>query len=135
MSANNRRIRRVIVELLWNYGAMTKEAVADLLSKEKNVRAIPSQHSLSALLSKNSQIVSVGSEKVENAVGASASHLVYDIDRNLIRVKEDIMYTRSPTVMTPSERIRASKCSCGKIRIMPENSNICLHCIRTPKKS
>ncbi len=64
MSANNRRIRRVIVELLWNYGAMTKEAVADLLSKEKNVRAIPSQHSLSALLSKNSQIVSVGSEKV-----------------------------------------------------------------------
>ena len=104
MSANNRRVRRLIVDLLWEFGEMTKEEMAEKLTTKKNVRTVPSPHSLSALLSKNPQIIAVGSEKVENAVGIKASHLVYDIDRNLIHNREEIVYTRSPTVMTPKQK-------------------------------
>jgi len=130
MSANNKRVRRIIVDILWEHGAMTKEGMAAMLSKTKNIRTVPSPHSLSALLSKNPQITQVGSTKVENAVGTTAKHLVYDVDRELIRCKEDIMLTRSPTVMTPSQMEQSQQCSCGKIRIFPPNETRCLHCIR-----
>ena len=122
MSANNRRVRRFIVEILWEYGPLTKEGVAEKLSSLKNVRAVPSPHSLSALLSKNPQIISVGSEKVENAVGVKASHLLYDIDREVIQSRDDIVYTRSPTVMTPKQKRIAQQCTCGRIRIFPPDS-------------
>ena len=109
---------------------MTKEAVAQRLSSDKNVRAVPSPHSLSALLSKNPQIVAVGSEKVENAVGLKASHLIYDINRELIKSEEDIVYSRTPTVMTPTQRRQAEQCTCGRIRVFPPDSKVCLHCVR-----
>ena len=109
---------------------MTKEGVAQKLSSEKNVRAVPSPHSLSALLSKNPQIIPVGSEMVENAVGVKAKHLVYDIDRTLIQHRDEIVYTRSPTVMTPKQRAVAEQCECGKIRVFPPESKVCLHCLR-----
>lgn len=130
MSANNRRVRRFIVEILWEYGPLTKEGVAEKLSSLKNVRAVPSPHSLSALLSKNPQIISVGSEKVENAVGIKASHLLYDIDREVIQSRDDIVYTRSPTVMTPKQKTTAQQCTCGRIRIFPPDSEMCLPCLR-----
>lgn len=133
MSANNRRVRRFIVEILWEHGPLTKEGVAEKLSILKNVRAVPSPHSLSALLSKNPQIIAVGSEKVENAVGVKASHLLYDIDREVIRTLEDIVYTRSPTVMTPRQRAQAQQCSCGRIRVFPPESKMCLPCLRKPQ--
>jgi hypothetical protein len=130
MSANNRRVRRLIVDLLWEFGEMTKEEMAEKLTTKKNVRTVPSPHSLSALLSKNPQIVAVGSEKVENAVGIKASHLVYDIDRNLIQKREEIVYTRSPTVMTPKQKQEAIMCGCGRIRVFPPGYAKCLHCVR-----
>lgn len=130
MSANNKRVRRIIVDILWEYGAMTKEGMASMLSTTKNVRTVPSPHSLSALLSKNPQIVQVGSTKVENAVGIKAYHLLYDINREVIRCKEDIMLTRSPTVMTPVQMEQSQQCICGKIRIFPVNETKCLHCLR-----
>ena len=95
---------------------MTKEGVAQILNSEKNVRAVPSPHSLSALLSKNPQIIVVGSEMVENAVGTKAKHLVYDIDRTLIQHRDEIVYTRSPTVMTPKQKRRLKKLMTGMLR-------------------
>ena len=130
MSANNRRVRQAIVEILWEHGPLTKEGVAEKLSSLKNVRAVPSPHSLSALLSKNSQIVAVGSEKVENAVGIKASHLLYDVDRKVMKSKDDILYTRSPTVMTPKQKREAQQCTCGRMRIFPADSQVCIHCLR-----
>ena len=130
MSANNRRIRRIIVDLLFEYGEMTKEGMADCLTKHKSVRTVHSPHSLSALMSKNPQVKAVGAEQVENAVGTKASHLVYDVNRKLIKSKEDINYTRSLTVMTPQQKKKAQKCKCGRIRVFPPDSDVCLHCIR-----
>ena len=87
MSANNKRIRRIIVDLLYEFGPSTKERMAQLLNQKKNVRSIPSPHTLSALLSKNPQIIAVGSEDVENLVGIKAKHLIYDLNRHLIQRK------------------------------------------------
>ena len=69
MSANNKRIRRIIVDLLYEFGPATKEKMAALLNEKKSVRSIPSPHTLSALLSKNPQVIAVGEELVENVVG------------------------------------------------------------------
>jgi len=135
MSANNRRIRRIIVEILFECGEMTKEGMADMLAQRKTVRTVPSPHSLAALMSKNPQIVATGSEAVENAVGTKAMHLIYDIDRNLIRNKDDITYTRSLTVMTPTEKTKAQKCVCSRTRVFPPESKVCLHCIRQESTS
>lgn len=126
-------MRRLVVQLLWEHGQSTKERVALLLAENKSVRNIPSPHSLSAILSKNPQIISVGVEKVENSVGNTTNHLVYDVDRYLIRDTDDIIYTRSPTVMTPKQKKLAQKCSCGRIRVFPKFSpDMCLHCYRVP---
>jgi hypothetical protein len=123
MSANNRRIRRIVVDLLWEHGESTKERMAKLLAQHKSVRNIPSPHSLSSILRKNTQVIVVGTEKVEN-----------DIDRYLVREKDDLIYTRSPTVMTPKQRKAAQKCSCGKLRVFPPYSpDMCLHCYREPE--
>ena len=136
MSANNRRIRRILVDLLWEHGAMTKERMAALLSEHKSIRTVPSPHSLAALLSKNPQIVSVGKESVENVVGVKANHLIYDINRDLIQEQGDINLTRTPTVMTPSQMREATRCEkCGRIRIKPKGHNVCLHCVRESEAS
>tara|TARA_R110002020_G_scaffold14346_8_gene51031 strand:- start:1248 stop:1643 length:396 start_codon:yes stop_codon:yes gene_type:complete len=130
MSANNTRIRRIIADILFDSGPLTKEGVAKKLGQIKTIRAIPSPHSLASLLCKNIQIVSVGSAIVESAVGTKSKHLLYDINRDLIKTKDDLIYTRSPTIMTPSEKRKAQKCRCGKLRVFPPKEDICLHCLR-----
>ena len=64
MSANNKRVRRAILTILWADGPLTKETLADRLQTYKSVRQVPSPNSLSALLCKNPQIVSVGVERL-----------------------------------------------------------------------
>lgn len=100
----------------------------------KSVRTIPSPHSLSSLLCKNTQIVSVGSEVVESMVGTKAKHLLYDIDRNIIQKQEELIFSRSPTIMTPKEKKISKKCVCGKQRVFPPKSNVCIHCLRSVNK-
>lgn len=119
------------MDLLYEFGPATKERMAELLNQKKNVRSIPSPHTLSALLSKNPQIVAIGSEEVENLVGIKAKHLIYDINRKLIQSKQDITYTRTLTIMTPQQKEVAKKCSCGRVRVFPDGYNTCLHCLRT----
>lgn len=110
---------------------MTKDQLATYLATEKSIRTIPSPHSLAALCSKNVQVVTVGSEKVENAVGIPQKHAVYDINRDLIKSKEDIVLTRATGTMTPKEKRDAVKCDCcGRVRLLPENSDVCLWCVR-----
>ena len=120
------------MDLLYEFGPSTKERMAQLLNQKKSVRSIPSPHTLSALLSKNPQIVAVGSEDVENIVGIKAKHLIYDLNRHYIKNKEDIVLTRTPTIMTPSQKKLAQKCQCGRVRVFPKGSGVCLLCVRGP---
>ena len=130
MSANNTRVRRIIAEILFEHGTLTKEGVAKWLGKQKSVRTIPSPHSLASLLCKNVQIKSVGSTIVENTNGVKAKHLLYDVDRNLVHNIEELSYSRSPTIMTPKEKQESRKCTCGRQRVFPPDSNQCIHCER-----
>lgn len=130
MSANNTRVRRIIVEILLEYGPLTKEGVAEILADKKSIRTIPSPHSLSSLLCKNTQIVSVGSEFVENLAGTKSKHLLYDVNRGLINNLEEVVYSRSPTIMTPRQKRDARKCGCGRIRVFRRGDSKCIHCVR-----
>jgi len=130
MSANNTRVRRIIVEILLEYGPLTKEGVAEILATKKSIRTVPSPHSLSSLLCKNTQIISVGSEFVENLAGTKSKHLLYDVNRQLIQKSEEAVYSRSPTIMSPKQKREARKCGCGRIRVFRHGDSKCLHCVR-----
>ncbi len=133
MSANNnnKRVRRAIVEILLEHGPATREEVAEYLQTYKGVKNVPSPNSISALMSKNPQVVIVGRQKVEMTIGINTHHMLFDIDRTVIKDKGDLILTRPISVMTPKERKSAKQCpSCGRTRIMPEQSDECLSCIR-----
>ena len=133
MSANNnnKRVRRAIVELLFEHGACTREQIAEHLQNYKGVKNVPSPNSISALMSKNPQVVIVGREKVEMTNGINTHHFQFDIDREVIKEIEDLIYTRPISVMTPRERRMAEQCcSCGRTRILPNNEQPCLNCRR-----
>jgi hypothetical protein len=131
MSANNKRVRRAIIDILWHHGPMTKEALADKLQEVKSIRQVPSPNSLSALLCKNPQVVSVGSQRVESVLGNKSLHMVFDIDRYTIRSKDDLIYTTPYSIMSPKQKADAQKCdSCGRQRIIREDLDICLTCYR-----
>ena len=132
MSANNTRVRRIIAEILFEEGPLTKEGVAKELARLKSVRTVPSPHSLSSLLCKNIQIEAVGSEIVESTSGVKAKHLLYDIDRILVTEIAELKYSRSPTIMTPKEKKDSRRCSCGRQRVFPPDADQCIHCIRKP---
>jgi hypothetical protein len=131
MSATNRRVRRAILEILWEGGPMTKEDVAVALGEKKGVNHIPSPHSLSALLCKSHSVITVGKRKVENILGHRSSHSLYDLDREVVLSKDEIKFIREPSTMTPTERRQAMKCvACGRTRVFPPNYEECLHCGR-----
>jgi|TARA_R100001163_G_C5068132_1_gene207962 hypothetical protein len=128
---NNKRVRRAIVELLLEHGPATREEVAELLQNYKGVKNVPSPNSLSALMSKNPQVVIVGKQKVEMTLGINTQHMLFDIDRQVIKTKDDLILTRPISVMTPSERRVAIQCQgCGRTRIMPKGSDLCITCVR-----
>ena len=130
VSANNRRVRRKIAEILFELGPMTRNELSSHLKSAWGGREVPSDTSLSSLLAKNVQIVSTGFELVEAIGGAKAKHMVFDINRQLIKTKEDIIYSRPVSCMTPSEKRIASRCSCGRRRVFPPESDVCIHCLR-----
>jgi len=131
MSSNNKRVRRAIVKILWEYGPMSKQTLADKLESLNSVRQVPSPNSLSALLCKNPQIICVGLEKVESISGSKTKHMVFGIDTFLIRDDNDIILTTPYNIMTPTQKKKAVKCpTCGRRRLLPDNSPSCLRCSR-----
>ena len=132
MSATNRRVRRAILDILWDEGPLTKEEVANELANRKGVGRVPSPHSLSALLCKSNSVISVGKKTVQNIVGVKAKHLLYDIDREIVLTKDEIKYIREPSTLTPKEKALSDKCPhCSRTRIFPEGSTQCLSCLRS----
>lgn len=132
MSANNKRVRRAILKILWEYGPMTKERLADKLQDLKSIRQVPSPNSLSALLCKNPQVISVGFEKVTSIGGIRTTHMIFAIDSWLIQEESDMLHTLPHSIMTPAQKKTATKCpTCGRIRILRESETSCLHCLRS----
>lgn len=109
---------------------MTRNQIADRLATIRGLREVPSETSLSSILAKNVQLRIVGSEVVERADGIKTKHSIFDINRDIIQSEDDIIYTRPPSCMTALEKKSVERCSCGRYRIIPEGSDVCLHCIR-----
>ena len=131
MGSTNRRVRRAILDILWEAGPMTKEEVGEALATVKGVGSIPTPASLNALLCKSSSVISVGRKEVENVVGQKSKHLLYDVDREVVLSRDELDYVREPCTMTPKERDRSRKCGgCARTRIMPEGADVCLRCNR-----
>ncbi len=128
---NNKRKRRAIVEILFEHGPCTREEVAAHLSNRRGVRHVPSPNSISALMSKNPQTIIVGKQKVESTNGEKSFHMLFDVDREVIKEISDLIHTRPISIMTPKEKKLAVQCkSCGCTRIMPDQATKCLTCQR-----
>ncbi len=128
---NNKRKRRAIVEILFEHGPCTREEVAAHLSAIRGVRHTPSPNSISALMSKNPQTIIVGKQRVEATNGEKSFHMLFDVDREVVREIGDLIYTRPISIMTPKEKAIAVQCKgCGCTRIMPDQATECLSCER-----
>lgn len=110
---------------------MTRAAVAERMFEMGFFRESPPAASLTALISKNSQIVSCGHEKIELSNGTVVRNMVFDVDRDLIRDEADLTHTRPFSSMTNGEKERAVRCLCCKqLRLMEEGWERCLTCSR-----
>ena len=131
MSANNRRLRRMVVDILYEKGALTRVEIAKELAEKRSLREVPSDNSLSSVLAKNVQIECVDYAVVEKLNGSKTKHMVFDIRRALIHSEDDIPLTRPISCMTGAEKKKAERCEkCGRQRLMPEEGQPCLHCRR-----
>lgn len=130
MTKNNAKLRRTIVRILFNNGELSRFQVAEKLHEQGLFREVPSESSLSALISKNAQIVSVGYTKIELSNGTTVRNMLFDVDRNLIRTEEDIQLTMPFSSMSNSLKEKCERCpKCKQMRYMPDMDE-CLVCIR-----
>ena len=129
MSANNARIRRLVLDILWTDGPMTKEAIMDIVSEDNRLQ--PSNQSLGSILSKSHQIVQSGKEKVLSITGVTRYRKLFDVDRSWIHSQEELPLTYTPNMFLKQQIEKAKQCaSCSRLRLLPEGSDICLFCQR-----
>ena len=128
---NNKRVRRAIAEILFRHGPLSRDRVGEYLKDYRGIKNVPSPNSLSALMSKNPQVIEVGRERVELTNGTRTYHLLFDVDRDIVHSTDELRLTRPVSMMSPSERKNATKCSgCSRVRTIPEG-DVCLTCERT----
>ena len=131
MSKNNGKVRRLIAQILFAEGPMSRAKVCERLHEMGLFREVPSESSLAALISKNTQVVSVGHTKIELGNGAKVSNMIFDVDRDLVKEERDLMLTRPYSSMTNLERNVAVRCpECRQMRIIEDKFGSCLICIR-----
>lgn len=126
----NKNIKRAITHLVFLHGPVTKNSIIGYLQGENGV-VNRTSGSIASLLSKNTQVVRVGTVREPNQLGKRISTPQYDVDRKVIIEAEDLLYTMPTALMSPKELLLASQCSCClKIRIIPPKMEKCLSCER-----
>ena len=126
--ARNVRVRRLIVEILFENGAMTKTEMFNHLTKNYRLLREPTEHSLSSIMNKNSQVIPVGTQVAITEQGNKTTHILFDIDRKLIRNKDDLIRTMPISLLTKEESVDAGRClECARVRILEKNAK-CLQC-------
>jgi hypothetical protein len=127
----NARIRRKIAEILFDEGPMTRSEMTSRLLSLQEFRILPNDSSLTAMLCKNAQIIMDGWEYVEVSNGVKVKNALYRIDDEIIKDREDLIFTLPVSSMTRSQRERASVCpKCRQRRIIEERWSNCLTCQR-----
>jgi hypothetical protein len=126
----NKNIKRAITELVFLHGPVTKNSIIGLLQEESGV-VNRTSGSIASLLSKNTQVIRVGTVREPNQLGKRISTPQYDVDRKIILEAIDLVYTMPTALMSPKELQLATQCPCClKIRIIPSEMENCLSCER-----
>jgi hypothetical protein len=132
---NNKTIKRLIVRIVYERGPLTKNSLIGYL-QERLGNVNRTEGSISSLLAKNTQIVRIGTVREPNKYGRRIATPQYDVDRDLIQSAKDIVYTTPLSLMSPQELEDATRCpKCHKVRVLPEDSPICLNCQRLSAKT
>jgi len=127
----NARIRRKVAEILFDEGPMTRSEMSSRLLSMNEFRILPNDSSLTAMLCKNAQIVIEGWEWVQVTDGVKVKNAVYKINDEIIKSREDLLYTLPVSSMTRSQKERAIVCpSCRQRRIIKDRWSDCLVCQR-----
>ena len=127
----NARIRRKVAEILFDEGHMTRSQMSSRLLSMNEFRILPNDSSLTAMLCKNAQIVIEGWEWVEVTDGVKVKNAVYKINDEIIKSREDLLYTLPVSSMTRAQKQRAISCpSCRQRRIIKDRWSDCLVCQR-----
>ena len=125
--ARNVRIRRLVAEILFSKGAMTKTQMFGYLNKHYKLLKEPTEHSLSSIMNKNSQVISIGTEVAVTESGNKTTHILFDVNRDIIKTYDDLVMTMPFTLLSKQESKRAFRCpSCARVRIFVGDE--CLEC-------
>lgn len=128
---NNKTIKRLIVRVVYEHGPVTKNSLIGHL-QELTGGVNRTEGSISSLLAKNTQIIRIGTTREPNKYGRKVATPEYDVDRTIIQEEIDVVYTTPLSLMSPPELQRAERCSqCAKMRVLPDDSPICLACQRS----
>lgn len=126
----NKRIRRIVLDTLWKLGPMTKGQMYEHIHKNYKLLKEPTEHSLSSIMNKNSQVIPVGTEITVTETGNKTLHTLFDIDRVLITNKEELIMTMPVGILSKKESQNVGRChTCARQRILLPNDK-CLQCER-----
>jgi len=126
----NKRIRRIVLDTLWELGPMTKGQMYEHIHKNYKLLKEPTEHSLSSIMNKNSQVVPVGTEVTVTETGNKTLHTLFDIDRELITNDEELVMTMPVGILSKNESKNVGRChTCARQRILLPNAK-CLQCER-----
>jgi len=126
--ARNRQVRRIIIETLWERGPMTKGQMYSYIENNHKLLKEPTEHSLSSIMNKNSQVIPVGFEIAVTESGNKASHVLFDINREMIKNGKELIMTMPIAILLEKERKGIGRCPlCARMRILTSNE-VCLMC-------
>jgi len=126
---NNSRLRRIVMEVLYYYGPVTRYEIMSKLSYWDN-KLQPSAQTLSSILGKTQAILKVGTDKVASSSGRMKTKPTYDIDRRYIIDVDDIRLAIPKSSLYKHEKHLAEICpECHRSRI-PFEGPVCIRCSR-----
>lgn len=135
MASSNTRIRGIILDLLFDEGPLTIPRLRDRLGSDGQTRNVPSQQRLASILTRTKQIQPIGTVRVSGDNGKE-NHTLYDIDRQVIRDRSDLILTTSTSHLPPKLKSQVVRCpGCGLLRLMPDGESLCLFCLRKSEDS
>ncbi len=81
-----------------------------------------------SIMNKNSQVIPVGTEIAITETGNKTTHILFDVNRDLIKSPEDLIMTMPVSILSKEESVDACRCpKCARVRKLCE-SGVCLEC-------
>jgi len=107
---------------------MTKGQMYEHIHKNYKLLKEPTEHSLSSIMNKNCQVIPVGTEVTITETGNKTLHTLFDINRDLITTKEELIMSMPVGILTKKESDGVARChQCARTRILMD-SGLCLEC-------